>query len=99
MTIKAKQPLGWIKDGSNLQRDLFSPIGVMMSSVAQNDSCYSFQCCTSFCTVQQPFYPSMRLSLIVKESLNAQCPLLYSEAIACPSSPLLFQSLANSNGL
>lgn len=99
MTIKAKQPLRWIKDGGNSQRDLFSPIGVMMSSVAQNDSCYSFQCCISFCMMQQPFYPSMRLGLVVKESLNAQCPLLHSEAIPCPSSPLLFQSLANSNGL
>ena len=99
MTIKAKQPLGWIKDGCNSQRDLFSPIGVMMSSVAQNGGRSSFQCCISFCTVQQPFYPSMGLGLIVKESLNAQCPLLHSEAIPCPSSPLLFQSLANSNGL
>lgn len=99
MTIKAKQPLGWIKDGGNLQRDLFSPIGVMMSSVAQNSGRSSFQCCISFCMMQQPFYPSMLLVLIVKESLNAQSPLLYSEAIPCPSSPLLFLSLANSHGL
>ena len=63
MTIKAKHSLGWIKDGGNSLYDLLSLIGVMMSSVAQNGGSSSFQCCTSFCMMQQPFYPSMGLSI------------------------------------